>query len=191
MELSEIINDFISEIEEAANHALDFDKLTFSFSSAPKLFHYCSLESFYNIIESNCFWLSHPKFMNDTSGYRYSIQTTKNFVYEYNQNITKNDASKDFFKLVESSVNEYEFGFKGFDENKYEKINFFTCFTSDGDNLPMWSMYKGKNIGLSIGLDFKNKDYFVKPQEHTGNNAQEVSPFLNFPNAFFTDIEYD
>ena len=36
------------------------------------LYHYCSLNSFFSIINSNCFWLSYPKFMNDPSEYKNS-----------------------------------------------------------------------------------------------------------------------
>ncbi len=188
-EINIIMNDFQSEIENAAEeaikNAIDFNRITFSFSCAQRLFHYCSLETFYSIIESNCFWLSHPKFMNDISEYKNSIRVIKNFFEEYNKTITEDDNSKDFFEKIIKSVDRYEKEFKGFDENKYEVQYFFTCFTSDGDNLPMWSIYRGKNIGLSIELDFSDKDYFVKVP---GRN-DEVSPFLS--NAILTDIEYE
>lgn len=190
--IPEIIRDIQTEIEEAAidaaNYAFNMSEIQFSFTCAPKLFHYCSLETFYSIIESNCFWLSHPKFMNDISEYKYSIRTTKKCLCQYNQKIPENDALKKFFTQIESSIDEYESGFKGFDENKYEKLYFFTCFTSDGDNLPMWSIYRGKNIGLSIELDFSDKDYFVSSDK---KGSGEHSPFDSYlyP-VIFTDIEY-
>ena len=188
--ISEIIDDLKTEIEEAsieaANYAFNMRELQFSFTCAPKIFHYCSLETFYSIIESNCFWLSHPKFMNDISEYKYSIRTTKKCLCQYNQKIPANDASKQLLSQIESSIDEYESGFKGFDEDKYEKLYFFTCFTSDGDNLPMWIIYRGKNIGLSIELDFFDKDYFVSSNQ---KESKEHSPFLGSP-VIFADIEY-
>lgn len=191
-EISEIIDDLKTEIEEAsidaANYAFNMKEIQFSFTCAPKIFHYCSLETFYSIIESNCFWLSHPKFMNDISEYKYSISKTKKFLYQYNQKIPANDASKQLLSQIESSIDEYESGFKGFDEDKYEKLYFFTCFTSDGDNLPMWSIYRGKNIGLSIELDFSDEDYFVSSNQ---KGRGKHSPFVGYLSpVIFADIEY-
>lgn len=90
-----------------------------------KLYHYCSLETFYNIIESNCFWLSHPKFMNDVSEHKYSIGTTKKFLNEYNKKINDENDLKILLNLIESNVLDYEDKFKGFDEDKYEELEFW------------------------------------------------------------------
>lgn len=139
------------------------------------LYHYCSLETFYSIIESNCFWLSHPKFMNDLSEHQYAIGTTNKFLQEYNKTIDENDASKDLLNLMESNLKKYEEAFVGAADDKYKKLAFFTCFSSDGDSLPMWSMYKGKNIGLAIGLDFLDEKYFVDSDKDSKN--KKMSPF--------------
>lgn len=139
------------------------------------LYHYCSLETFHSIIESNCFWLSHPKFMNDLSEHKYAIETTNKFLQEYNKTIDENDASKDLLNLMELNLKKYEEAFGGADEDKYKKLAFFTCFSSDGDSLPMWSMYKGKNIGLAIGLDFFDEKYFVDSDKDSKN--EKMSPF--------------
>ena len=177
--------------EKAQENLFDNKKVKIPFTQAQKLYHYCSLETFYNVIESNCFWLSHPKFMNDLSEYKYSIRVTKNFLHKYNKK-NNDDDSKKLFQQIESNIKEYESRFKGFDEDKYEKLSFFTCFSSDGDSLPMWSMYRGKNIGLAMGLDFTDKDYFVKTPVHSNGVIQEVemSPFNGVPHYLFSDIEY-
>lgn len=190
-----IIEKLCDEEIDKATYAATYDpseKVELPFSEEKKLYHYCSLETFYNIVESNCFWLSHPKFMNDLSEYRYAIETSKKFLQEYNKTINDNDNSKNLLKLIESIFELYEIRFNGIDEDKYKKHGFFTCFSSDGDNLPMWSMYKGKNIGLAIGLDFSNENYFVDLPESsdTGSKIEKRSPFCNPPLCFFSDIEY-
>lgn len=152
------------------------------------LYHYCSLETFYSIIESNCFWLSHPKFMNDLSEHKYAIGTTNKFLQEYNKTIDENDASKDLLNLMESNLKKYEEAFVGADEDKYKKLAFFTCFSSDGDSLPMWSMYKGKNIGLAIGLDFLDEKYFVDSDKDSKN--EKMSPFAD-ELCCFSNMRYE
>lgn len=168
------------------------EKVEIPYSEAKELYHYCSLESFYSIIESNCFWLSHPKFMNDLSEQEYAIGTTKKFLQEYIQNINEKDNSRRLLKLIGSKFELCESKFKGFDEDKYKKHGFFTCFSSDGDSLPMWSMYKGKNIGLAIGLDFSDEKYFVDlpVSRDKDSDIKKISPFYNPPHYYFSDIEY-
>lgn len=177
------------EVRKAAQKAMiklvNYSKISVNFTQEKNLYHYCSLETFYNIIDSNCFWLSHPKFMNDLSEYQYSIVAIKKFIHKYNEKITNNDASKELLKLIESDVKNYKCKFKGIDAARYEKLHFFTCFSSDGDSLPMWSMYKGNNIGISIGLDFCDEDYFVV------QDTQKRSPFIKNPKYFFFDIKYE
>lgn len=175
-------------IERAFEETLRKAKL--NYTPAKELYHYCSLETFHSIIESNCFWLSHPKFMNDKEENKYSIREAnkaiEKYVRQYDQKKDNDDDSKDLLKLIELELRKNEIKYNRFDENKYEKINFFTCFSSDGDSLPMWSMYRGKDIGLSIGLDFTEKDYFVKfPKEEN-----EKSPFTD-SNTYFTEIVYE
>lgn len=168
------------------------EKIEIPYSESKKLYHYCSLETFYSIIESNCFWLSHPKFMNDLSELEYAIGITKKFLQEYNQTIDDQDNSINLLKQIESNFELYESVFKGIDEDKYKKLGFFACFSSDGDSLPMWSVYKGKNIGLAIGLDFSDENYFVDFPVSSDNNskAEKKSPFYTPPHCYFSDIEY-
>lgn len=158
-----------------------------------ELYHYCSLETFYNIIESNCFWLSHPKFMNDLSEHKYSIGTTKKFLHEYNNKIDENDASKELLNRIESNILDYEGKFEGFDEGKYEQLEFFTCFSSDGDSLPMWSMYRGKDVGIAMGLDFTDKNYFIDIPKHSDEDItlEKRSPFYHINFCIFSDITYE
>ena len=185
----------INELCKSIDHDAYFEATKIAFGhkipDIKELYHYCSLETFYNIVESNCFWLSHPKFMNDLSEHKYSIETTKKFLQEYNKTIDKNDTSKDLLNLIESNILDYEGKFKGLDEDKYE-LEFFTCFSSDGDSLPMWSMYRGKDIGLAIGLDFTDEKYFIDNPKQRGEDIQieKRSPFFHSNFCIFTRISY-
>jgi hypothetical protein len=186
----------INELCKSLDHDAYFEATKIAFGhkipDIKELYHYCSLETFYNIVESNCFWLSHPKFMNDLSEHKYSIETTKKFLQEYNKTIDKNDTSKDLLNLIESNILDYEGKFKGLDEDKYE-LEFFTCFSSDGDSLPMWSMYRGKDIGLAIGLDFTDEKYFIDNPKQRGEDIQieKSSPFFRSNSCIFSDITYE
>lgn len=154
------------------------------FSFTKPLYHYCSLETFYNIIDSNCFWLSHRKFMNDLSEFRYSIEVINNLLREYINPINKSASSdlKQLLTQIELCFNIWKYEFSICDENKYKTLCFFTCFSSDGDSLPMWSTYKGKNVGISIGLNFQDNNYYVEKKD-------KKSPF--FSSTSFVDISYE
>ena len=174
-------------------HDYSNKKLTFPFTCAQQLYHYCSLETFYSIIESNCFWLSHPKFMNDVSEAKYFIKKSLQFLKEYGAQNYKDDNFQKLLELVDLKINQYESSSRGFDDDEYKKLNFFICFSSDGNSLPMWNTYRGKNIGLSLGLDFTDEKYFIKVPVMSGKNIKEeaLSPFNGVPHYCFSDIEYD
>lgn len=174
-------------------HDYSNKKQTFPFTCAQQLYHYCSLETFYSIIESNCFWLSHPKFMNDVSEAKYFIKKSLQFLKEYDAQNYKDDNFQKLLELVDLKINQYESSSRGFDDDEYKKLNFFICFSSDGNSLPMWNTYRGKNIGLSLGLDFTDEKYFIKVPVMSGKNIKEeaLSPFIGVPHYCFSDIEYD
>lgn len=155
-----------------------------------KLYHYCSLEAFYSIIESNCFWLSHPKFMNDLSEHKYYAIVVRDCIEKYIEKVAHNDKSRSFLELIYAEICNRIKSSSIFDKNEYSLLPFIACFSSDGDNLPMWSMYTGKNVGISIGLDFTDKAYFAS-YLGTDQKEIEISPFRIVPDSCFSDMIYE
>lgn len=144
------------------------------------LYHYCSLTSFFSIINSNCFWLSYPKFMNDLSEYKNS----KEVIIENLEKCKSNSIlNLGFSQIVEQIIEKI----KSFDEDpgsdlEYKKYDFCISFTSENDSLPMWCGYTGKDVGVSIGLNFADSKYFY---------AGRWNLFEPKPRGRFVDLIYD
>ena len=144
------------------------------------LYHYCTLSSFFSIIRSNCFWLSYPKFMNDLSEYKNSKEIIIGKLEECKLNSSLNP---DCLGIVDRVIKYI----KPDDENEdldleYKKYDFCMSFTSDNDCLPMWCGYTGKDVGVAIGLNFADSNYFY---------AGERNLFDPKPRGRFIDLIYD
>lgn len=68
------------------------------------------------------------------------------------------------------------------DDLEYQKYPFCISFTSKEDYLPMWFGYTGTNIGISIGFNFSNSDYFFEKRSNL---------FDPKPRGRFVDLIYD
>lgn len=57
----------------------------------------------------------------------------------------------------------------------------------------MWSMYKGKDVGLAIGLDFTDPNYFIDIPEQRGKDIkiEKRSPFFHYNCCIFSNITYE
>ena len=51
------------------------------------LYHYCTIDAFYNIIKSNCFWLSCPTYLNDLTEFKYSQKIFFENIAKYKESL--------------------------------------------------------------------------------------------------------
>lgn len=171
LEFEQLIKNIHISLDSIFQLSLSEEQVKMEYSTHV-LYHYCSLDSFFNIIKNKCFWLSHPKFMNDLSEYTYSRNLLMNFVDNYNEQ--NNKSSKLITKIKERLKN-----FESLtDDPDYNKLPFFCCFSKKNDCLPMWKFYGGDNVGISIGL------------EYNGYTA-ESNFFKKSKNSFLVPMRYD
>lgn len=130
------------------------------------LYHYCSVEAFFNIIKNAKLWLSDIEKSND---YRECI-TCKNILNEkIEEHLFKNHEELDLWK-------------KGYDEGSEENSNirtFGVCFSEREDQLSQWRGYAQDGKGLAIGFD--------KQELENLNLISEE--YILFGKAFYSNVE--
>lgn len=110
-----------------------------------KLYHYCSVESMFNIIKSKSLWLSNSKQMNDSKESKWIEQ------YFYLIKNTYSDTK--YGSFINNTLNTYR-------SNKPNPYLF--CLSEDHDSLSQWRAYSNNATGVSIG--FAPKQLNVKHQ---------------------------
>lgn len=104
------------------------------------LYHYCSVETFYNIIVNKTLWLTDSFSTNDYMENRWINKKIDELLPKY----INNDNSQRFKNVFDQyMINNY--------------IPFISCFSEDGDLLSQWRAYANDGRGVSIGF---NTDYF-------------------------------
>lgn len=102
------------------------------------LYHYCSVESFFKIIESKSIWLSNCGQMND------SRETTWiESYFDLIKEIFKNGNHSDFEK---NTIITYTWN---------KKETFIFCLSENRDSLSQWRAYSNDGKGICIGFNFE------------------------------------
>lgn len=97
------------------------------------LYHYCSVEKFFKIIESKCLWLTNLKFTNDCSEIKYG----RRIFYDYYQMKTRKSVPDEFRILLQiNHPGAYAF-----------------CLSDKANLLSQWRAYADYAKGVSIGFD--------------------------------------
>lgn len=99
------------------------------------LYHYCSVETFYNIITNKTLWLTDSFSTNDYMENRWINKIIPDILPNY-----INDRNRQQFDNI----------FKQYEINDY--IPFITCFSEDGDILSQWRAYANDGSGVAIGF---------------------------------------
>lgn len=107
-------------------------------SKPPKnIYHYCSIPSFYNIIQSKTLFLSNTNYLNDSLESKWLKQITK-----------KLNKGKGFnFNSISNSIVENLW-------SRYDNGIYVACFSEHKDLLSQWRGYADNAHGVAIG--FKN-----------------------------------
>lgn len=92
------------------------------------LYHYCSIESFFNIINSKSLWISDGRTMNDSK--------------------ESKDIEELFIELNDDSLSGFQ---DSYDFNK--KNSYLFCLSENGDSLNQWRSYANDAEGLCIGFN--------------------------------------
>ncbi len=115
-------------------------------------YHYTDINGFIGIIGRCEFWLSHLRYMNDTSEYIEGENICKNSIKKLLPKVC--DEQKKFLLELQSLLNKD----KSAGLFPFSRTDVFSLsFTRDRDSLDMWRGY-GKNSGICIGFDINKCD---------------------------------
>lgn len=116
------------------------------------LFHYCSMESLYGILDSLTLRLTSVRYMNDSKEISWLYEHAKNVVLQRMRHHSNNDESKLSKVLLEHCDYLYL-------DDSYFPNYFCACFSRKGDSLSQWKAYADDGRGVAIGF---NRDYLTR-----------------------------
>ncbi len=135
-----------------------------------RVYHYCSVETFFKMISTSSIRLSNIAKSNDSEELIYIkpflCQVVKQMTLIYNNMLPKD------YRIAENTIDYF------IDEsfNELSKSYYVACFSQERSLLSQWARYGENAMGISIGF---NTDEFVRLQ---------VSPYTGF---VFGKIVYD
>lgn len=103
-------------------------------------YHYCSVDTFFNIMQTSTIRLGNPLFMNDSAEIIWLLELLKNYV-------AKNKNCPEILKkwsLIKQMINKL-----------LQKIDlpFIFCLSKGNDVLSQWRSYADDGKGVAIGID--------------------------------------
>jgi len=107
------------------------------------IYHYCSIDSFMNIIKTGEIWASHHGSMNDSSESR--------LFYEVLYDIGQSKANSSSIDKINTFLRNFEINLKDY---------YIASFSKNPDILSQWYMYGNKGKGVCIG--FNPESFHVK-----------------------------
>lgn len=128
--------DKIREIREQKEHLLSTEETVDENKKDPYVYQYRSLENFWQIIRSDCFWATNARFSNDYKEQQLGKQKMCEIVYEANED----------------------------EQAELQGDCYIVCFCDDDDKLSQWRGYAEE--GVSIGFDFRNiRPFYIERKE--------------------------
>lgn len=141
------------------------------------LYHYCSLDTFYNIMKNRSIWLSDVTKSNDSKELVWAIEK---LIYFFEEKVKSYAASNSIeLKEIQDTIQLIE----EMRQYKYQGLlkSWVFCLSEKKDNLGQWRGYaddgKGICIGFKFNFLFQMKEYLEKQSVNT--------------RCFFEKVQYD
>jgi hypothetical protein len=146
------------------------------------LYHYCSVESFCNILKSKVLWLTNIRYMNDSKEISWLYELAKKVISREMRTRPENE-----IKLCQLLMGHCDNLF--LDETFFPYI-FCSCFSKNGDSLGQWRAYANDGTGVAIGFRRDYLESFALPGRttladvsyRTGDDLADLEGHL--PDAF-------
>lgn len=104
-----------------------------------RLYHYCSVENFFKIVESKSIWLSNVKQMND--------KAESKWVERYFEIIRENFSGDYYTEFIREVFNTY---------NWLSSPSYVFCLSANKDLLSQWRAYADDGHGVCVGFTTKD-----------------------------------
>ncbi len=121
------------------------EEVRYKIKKNSRLYHYTTISTLQNIIDSNSFHLRDYRYLNDPTEVKYTINILEEVL---NKLKSKNKITEDGIRTFHSCLSLAEI------ENKqgYEYPPHILSFSEDRDNLSMWRAYANNAKGITIGI---------------------------------------
>jgi hypothetical protein len=150
------------------------------------LYHYCSLETFYNIMKNRSIWLSDVSKSNDSKELAWATEQCKKAVIkkflEYSDRMKSNN---DFIHTRFRDFNRITDQFDSIDTKQTLKSWVF-CLSEKGDNLGQWRGYADDGKGVAIGFA---KEYFASQNQSV--DFEEDKMYYMFDRIEYGDFKVE
>ncbi|MCH7752514.1 MAG: DUF2971 domain-containing protein, partial [Planctomycetes bacterium] len=125
-------------------------------TSGDILYHYCSMEAFFGIIDSLTLRLTRIRYMNDSKEFNWLFELVRKLLWKEKQQTGRPDSevSRLYEHLFESCNGLYIH--ESFFPNFY-----CSCFSKNGDSLGQWRSYADDGRGVAIGFNRSFLDSFA------------------------------
>ena len=120
------------------------------------LYHYCSMEAFFGILESQSLRLTRIRYMNDSKEFNWLFELARKLLWQKLEQAGDNQDRRLCKQLFESCDGLYIH--ESFFPNFY-----CSCFSKDGDSLGQWRAYADDGRGVAIGFNRSFLDSFLMP----------------------------
>lgn len=117
-----------------------------------RVYHYCSVDTFVNILKTNSIWLTHAREMNDSFEDIYFEAPLKKALQAFE------DKTEIEQKLLQKIVSAYS-----------DRVDFpyVACFSRENDVLSQWRAYADDGRGVAIGFELGMLPHFdLTMQQH-------------------------
>ncbi|ARR10780.1 DUF2971 domain-containing protein [Paenibacillus bovis] len=129
------------------------------------LYHYTSIQGLEGIVTYGCFWVTHVKFMNDSSENSYFWGVLKEVIDDFAKMHPENSVRKGFVAELNKVMDIHT--------KVMNVINHYVLsFSTQSDSLSMWNYY-GKNDGYCLGFS-KNEIIEVMNKLNDDKNVDLV-----------------
>jgi len=137
--------------KEETQRIIDKFKKAFNEPEPQIVYHYSRIDKLNSILQTNVFWASNIKKLNDRSEYAYGINLVTDLINEERKTGRYDHI---FIDLLLKEINDYE----TFADNL-----FIVSFSLNGDSLPLWQSYSDADlIGYNLGFYYEDFDFSYK-----------------------------
>lgn len=117
-----------------------YNQLRFNTKIKEHIYHYTNLDGLFGILDSNEFWLSDVRFMNDPSDSGdYVINLINEIIEEEDKDTYKSHNLSSFIYFLKEKIK--------------QEIRLVACFSTSVDKLSQWRAYGGKEINYCLEID--------------------------------------
>ncbi|KAB2747859.1 DUF2971 domain-containing protein [Brucella anthropi] len=113
----------------------------FEYKPSSALFYYTDTSGFKGIIASKQLWLSDTTTLNDPREFNLGMKLLSEAITNYRDDDVSGVSNRDMQSLLFEVMN-----------FRQKSSCYACCFSSRGDELPMWRYYAGDGAGISIGF---------------------------------------